>query len=263
MKADFARCSGIFRLRGGSSRSEDSLKVAIPDKHVLTPDGAHRIGVDFARDCQGSVDTFRLIKQLIEARYPGLEVGIRLDIGSGSVAIPIDSNRKLMLFSSAESLRIPDWIEVVRADGFRFCPNLRKVIVGLQREIGGFCDCPQLEHVELSRSVEVIEREAFRAGKGECHVFIAGDESWLWRRWRRYHVFITRRSAQKEEKRQIALSGVISHLTAKFGGNVHDRGVVEVTASSFSGTFHPWKCRRPRKEFAVLLEDRIGPVDLP
>jgi hypothetical protein len=67
-KADFTRCSGIFRLRGRSSTSEDSLEVAVPGKHVFTPDGAPRIGVDFAGDCQGSVETFLRIKRLIEAR---------------------------------------------------------------------------------------------------------------------------------------------------------------------------------------------------
>jgi hypothetical protein len=60
----------------------------------------------------------------------------------------------LVLYSSAESLRIPDWIEVIRAADFCFCPNLREVIVGLQREIDGFCDCPKLERVELFQSVE-------------------------------------------------------------------------------------------------------------
>jgi hypothetical protein len=113
------------------------LEDAVSDKHVFTADGGHRICVDFAGDCQGSIETFLRIKRLIEARYAGAAVGIRLDIGSGSVAIPIDSNRKLVLYSSAKSLRIPDWIKVVRADDFRFCPNLREVIAGLQREIGG------------------------------------------------------------------------------------------------------------------------------
>jgi hypothetical protein len=164
---DFARCSGIFRLRGGSSTLEDSLKAAIPGKFVVTPDGAHRIAVDFAEDCQGSVENFLRINRLIEARYAGAAVGIRLDIGSGSVAIPIDSNRMLVLYSSADSLIIPDWIEVIRADDFCFCPNLREVIAGLQREIDGFCDCPKLERVELSQSVEFVRMSAFNADEDE------------------------------------------------------------------------------------------------
>jgi hypothetical protein len=40
------------------------------------------------------------------------------------------------------------------------------------------------------------------------------------------------KGAQKEENHQVALSGIISHLTAKCGGNVHDKGFVEITASS-------------------------------
>jgi hypothetical protein len=34
-------------------------------------------------------------------------------------------------------------------------------------------------------------------------------------------------------------NGVISHLTAKCDGNVHDKGAVEITASSVSGTHYP------------------------
>jgi hypothetical protein len=59
---NFARCSGIFRLRGGSSTLKDSLKAAIPGKFVVTPDGVHQIAVDFAEDCQGSVEIFFGIK---------------------------------------------------------------------------------------------------------------------------------------------------------------------------------------------------------
>jgi hypothetical protein len=59
---------------------------------------------------------------------------------------------------------------------------------------------------------------------------------WLRRRRRGCQVFITGKGPEKEEKRQIALSGIISHLIAKCGGNVHDRGVVEITASSVFDT---------------------------
>jgi hypothetical protein len=106
------------------------LEITLPEKHVFAPDGAHRIGVYFAEDCQGSVESFLRIKRLIEARYGGASIGICLENRSGSVAIPVDSNQRLVFFSSAESLRIPDWIEVVHADDFRFCPNLRGVIAG-------------------------------------------------------------------------------------------------------------------------------------
>jgi hypothetical protein len=109
-RADFTRCSGIFRLRGRSLTSEDSLEVVFPGKHAFTPDGAHRIGVDFAGDCQGRVETFLCVKWLIVARYAGVTIGIRLDIGSSSAAIPVDSNRMLVLYSAAEWLSIPDCI---------------------------------------------------------------------------------------------------------------------------------------------------------
>jgi hypothetical protein len=40
--------------------------------------------------------------------------------------------------SSAQSLKIQDWIEVICAHDFRFCPNLREVFAGLQSEMSGF-----------------------------------------------------------------------------------------------------------------------------
>jgi hypothetical protein len=85
----------------------------------------------------------------------------------------------------------------------------------MQREIGGFRDCQKLERVELSRSVEVVGKWA---GKGGCHIFIAGKGP----------------EKEEEEKREITLSGIVSHLMGKCGGNIHDKGVVEITASSSS-----------------------------
>jgi hypothetical protein len=220
------------------------LKVAVPGKNAFTPDGAHLITVDFAGDCQGKVEIYLRIKQLIEARYADAGVGIRLDIRSGSVAIPTDSNLRLVLYSSAESLRIPGWIEVIHPNDFRFCPNLREVIASLQREISGFRDCRKLKRVELSRSVEVIGRDAFSAevdGGGRSAearqarkpLFLTvGDESWLRRRRRGCQIFIAEKGPKKEENREIVPSGIISHLMAKCGGNVHDMGLVEITASS-------------------------------
>jgi hypothetical protein len=61
---------------------------------------------------------------------------------------------------------------------------------------------------------------------------MAGDESWVRRRRQGHHLFIAKKGPKKEENRQVALSGIISYLTAKCGGNVHDRGVIEITASS-------------------------------
>jgi hypothetical protein len=121
----------------------------------------HRIASDFGEDCQGSVETFHRIKRLIESRDAGAAVGVRLDIGSGSVAIPIVSNRMLVLCSSAESLRLPDCIEVISAQDFRFCSNFHEIIAYLQREIDGLCECQKLGRVELSRPVEAIRSGAF------------------------------------------------------------------------------------------------------
>jgi hypothetical protein len=69
----------------------------------------------------------------------------------------------MVLYSSAESLRIPDCLEVIRADDFRFYPNIQEIFAGLHREIDGCRDCLKLECVELSRSVEVFGRDAFRS----------------------------------------------------------------------------------------------------
>jgi hypothetical protein len=98
-KADFRPCSLIFRLSGGSSALEDLLEVAIPGKHVFRLDGAHRIAGDIARDCQETLKNYLCIKRLLKTYCPAAEVGIHLDIGNSSVAIPTESSRKLVLYS--------------------------------------------------------------------------------------------------------------------------------------------------------------------
>jgi hypothetical protein len=141
------------------------------------------------------VETFLRIKQQIEARYAVAAVEIRLDIGSGSVAIAIaiDSNLMLVLYSSAESLKIPDWVKVVRAYDFCFCPNFRKVIAGQQQEIHGFRNCRKFEQIELSRSVEVVGREAFRTDENE-----SGRRAEARRSWAKLGEFASRFSSRSE-----------------------------------------------------------------
>jgi hypothetical protein len=214
------------------------LEVAVPRKFVFTPDAAHQIAVDFSKDCQGSAQTFHRIKWLIEAHWVNAPVGIRLDIGNGSAVILTGSNRMFTLCSSAELLRIPDCIEVIRSDDFRFCPFLREVFTGLPREIDAFCDCQNPERTELSQFVEVVGRSAFRAAEGHNGakarrpIFLTVDnESWLRRRRRVYHMVIAEKSPAKEENHLLPLKGIISYLTVKCGGNVHDMSVIEITAS--------------------------------
>jgi hypothetical protein len=48
--------------------------------------------------------------------------------------------------------------------------------------------------------------------------------------------------------RQIVLSAMISHLTTKCDGNVHDNGVVKITANSVSGINYP----RNTADFRIL-----------
>jgi hypothetical protein len=134
------------------------LEIAIPSKYAFRLDRAHRIGRDFAGECDGSVEIYLRIKRLLDAHSTGGAIGIRLNIRSNSAAIPADSNRILVLCSSMESLGITDWIEVIHANDFRFSPNHREAFGSLQREINGFHDCRMLECVELSRSVEVVGR---------------------------------------------------------------------------------------------------------
>jgi hypothetical protein len=96
------------------------LEFALSDAHVFPPVGAYWIGADFGGDCQGSVEAFRCIKPLLDACYARSGAGVRLDIGSGSVPIPTDSHRMLVLCSAVQSLRIPGRTEVIRANDFVF-----------------------------------------------------------------------------------------------------------------------------------------------
>jgi hypothetical protein len=64
-------------------------------KDVLASDDLHRNGADFAEDCQRNIKTFLRIKQLIDARYADIVISLGMDMGSGSGAISIDSNRIL------------------------------------------------------------------------------------------------------------------------------------------------------------------------
>jgi hypothetical protein len=121
------------------------LKAAVARKYAFTFDNTHLIAADFAENCQEKVETFLRIKQQIEARYAGVAVGFRLVIGIVSVAIPTGLNRTSVLYSWAESLRIPDWINVTYADDFCSCPNLRNVITGLHRENDGLPNFRKLE----------------------------------------------------------------------------------------------------------------------
>jgi hypothetical protein len=63
---------------------------------TFTPESVHLIAVDLAEDCQGNVEICLLIKRLIETGYAGSAVEARLDIESGSIAIPTDLNRMLV-----------------------------------------------------------------------------------------------------------------------------------------------------------------------
>jgi hypothetical protein len=103
---------------------EDLLGVAVPGKRFVTRYGVYHIHLDCAGDRQGSAETVLPIKQLIEVRYTRAVVDMCMHIRSGFVAIPADSNRTLAFCSSAESLKTPDWIEVIGANDFRLCLNL-------------------------------------------------------------------------------------------------------------------------------------------
>jgi hypothetical protein len=117
------------------------------------------------------------------------------------------------------------------------------------REIGGFRNCRTLERVELAQLVEVVGRGAFGADEGGRGMetrrsgrpifLMTGEEWWLQRRRRECHVFIAGKGPKTDGKRQIALSGIISYLTGKYGGNVHDRSIVEITRAAFSGPMAP------------------------
>jgi hypothetical protein len=82
------------------------------------------------------------------------------------------------------------------------------------------------------------------------------------RRRRGCRVFIAGKGPRKEEKRQAALSGIISHLMAKCGGNLHDRGAVKITASSNSDSA---RNATDLGNIGVVLQvgERTEAVDLP
>jgi hypothetical protein len=50
-----------------------------------------------------------------------------------------------------------------------------------------------------------------------------------------------KRNSEEFEFRNSAFSGILSHLTHKFGGNVHEKGIVEITSSGDGGNNKPWQ----------------------
>jgi hypothetical protein len=168
-----------------------------------------------------------LISHATAKKLIGESVEIRFDLRSGNVAIPREAGG-FSLYMLAELLNIPDWIDVVHCSDFLFCSNLHAVSIGpgsKLREIHGFRECPSLERVEPSLSVDVIGRDAFQLSHENKRVFLTlGDASWLWRRRRGCRIFIAGKSpGRKEEKLQAACSEVIADLAAKCDGNVHTR----------------------------------------
>jgi len=198
----------------------------------------------FRRGCQRSIGIFLRITRLIEARYPGAVVGICLDIGSDSVAIPTNSDRMLILCSLAESLRIPDWTEIARTPDFRFYANLCEVIAGLQREIDCFRDCRKLERIELSRSAEIAGWNAFSTDKGEdssdaetlrarSPIFLTvGDESQLRRSWRGSDICITGKKGRKPPRCLFPSDFAADREVRQ---QRPQKGVIDVTPSSAYG----------------------------
>jgi hypothetical protein len=53
-------------------------------------------------------------------------------------------------------------------------------------------------------------------------------------------------------------NGIISYLTAKCDGNVHDRGVVKITASSVSRTYYPQNAADLEDNPSFRSEDEPG-----
>jgi hypothetical protein len=222
-----------------ASISEDLSKAVVPCKYVFKPDSAHSIAVDFTKDCQERVEAFLRIKQQIKACYASAVVGIHLDIGSGSIAIPTHSNRMLVLCSSAESLRIPDRIKVIRADDFCFCPNLRKVIAGQQRKIDDFRICQKLEQAELSRSVKAVGMEAFsidedegsrsaKVGRVRGLLFLAVGDEWCLRKSDSIPIFTDFSQCRPHDFNFLMpeSSSIRKHLYARFLKEIEDRRIL-------------------------------------
>jgi hypothetical protein len=128
----------------------------------------------------------------------------RFDVGCGDIAIPTECKalipRQLHLFTSSESPRVSDWvdIETVSSNDFQRCPALRDVIVSkkaLLKEIHGFRDCSSLESIKICLAVEIVGPAAFtHSGSGSFNrmrvvrspIFvIMTDEEFLLRNRRR------------------------------------------------------------------------------
>jgi hypothetical protein len=154
---------------------------------------------------QATLDSFWHIKEMIEGQSFHIAVGVRFDVGCGDIEIPANFKTLirdvLHLYTSSESLVIPNWIEMIQAKDFLFCPRLQNVVVGINsrlREIRGFRNCALLEWIEIHSPVEIIRSEAFtsvtvssdrRKVKSHHRVFVMlTDDKYLVRNRRRCHM---------------------------------------------------------------------------
>jgi hypothetical protein len=69
------------------------VEADIPEMRVLRPDGMHRIGANFAKERQGSLEVVLCIKRLIKAWGRGWAIALHVNHGSRSVVIQRDRIR--------------------------------------------------------------------------------------------------------------------------------------------------------------------------
>jgi hypothetical protein len=150
-----------------------------------------------------NLNVFERVGELVAVQLPHITVGIRFDVEQGNIEMPTklkSLNRdRLHFHTSAETLIVPDWIEIIGATYFCRCPGLRAVVIDRKsrvREVHGFRDCPLLESIELRAPIEVIGKDALTRGAlGQRTVVrpvfvIAINETYFRGSRRRCHIFL-------------------------------------------------------------------------
>jgi hypothetical protein len=151
---------------------------------------------------QEAIEAFWRVKKLIAKSFPDTPVRIRADVGNGETEIPVELKTlipgQLRLYTASMSLTLPDWIEEISANDFRFCSELREVVVSKNsalRGIHGFRNCAFLESIEIRSAIEIIGCNAFThsedyfgAPRIRPPIFIVVDEPFLRCNRRRCHL---------------------------------------------------------------------------
>jgi hypothetical protein len=118
-----------------------------------------------------------------------------------------------------------------------------------QESLIGYVECRFLSAEGMRKYVDAISREGFvvdsQVFASICRRLVAkpGAEMTESERNRFVHREAPKPAAAPGEEFAFSgspFSGIISHLTSQFGGNVHEKGVVNITSSGDLGNNRPW-----------------------